>query len=61
VVTTGSFLGAWLWSLGPRVNFFGAALCGALGTLWFWVFIYRRPQRNAPVGIWKIREVIFGK
>ena len=42
VVTSGSFLGAWLWSIGPRANFLGAAICGALGTLWFWWFIYRR-------------------
>src|ERR1051325_10444870 len=42
VVTTGLFLGAWLWSLGPRANFIGAALCGAFGTVWFWWFIYRR-------------------
>ncbi len=42
VVTSGSLLGAWLWSLGPRVNFVGAALCGALGTAWFWWFVYRR-------------------
>jgi MFS family permease len=38
VVTSGSFLGAGLWSLGPRANFIGAALCGAAGTLWFWRF-----------------------
>ena len=43
IVTAGSFLGAWLWSLGPRVNFAGAAICGGLGTVWFWWFIYRRP------------------
>src|SRR5215471_12047807 len=36
IVTTGSFLGAWLWKIGPRTNFIGAAFCGALGTLWFW-------------------------
>ena len=42
VVTTGSFLGAWLWSIGPHANFIGAAVCGALGTGWFWWFIYRR-------------------
>ena len=42
VVTTGSFLGAGLWSLGPRANFIGAAVCGGLGTIWFWWFIYRR-------------------
>jgi MFS family permease len=36
VVTTGSFLGAWLWSISPQANFVGAAICGLLGTLWFW-------------------------
>lgn len=41
-VTSGSFLGAWLYSISPRVNFAGAAVCGALGTAWFWWFIYRR-------------------
>jgi len=41
-VTTGSFLGAWLWSVSPQANFVGAAICGALGTIWFWWFIYRR-------------------
>jgi sugar phosphate permease len=43
VVTTGSVLGAWLWSIGPRANFISAAVCGALGTIWFWWFLYRRP------------------
>jgi MFS family permease len=42
VVTSGSFLGAWLWSISPQANFVGAALCGALGTAWFWWFVYRR-------------------
>jgi len=42
VVTSGSFLGAWLWSIGPKANFLGAAICGVLGMLWFWWFIYRR-------------------
>ena len=42
VVTTGSFLGAWLWSISPRANFLGAAICGALGTAWFWWFVSRR-------------------
>jgi MFS family permease len=41
-VTGGSFLGAWLWNLSPQANFIGAALCGALGTIWFWWFIYRK-------------------
>jgi MFS family permease len=41
-VTSGSFLGAWLWSVSPQANFIGAAVCGALGTVWFWWFIYRK-------------------
>lgn len=44
IVTLGSFLGAWLWSVSPRANFIGAAVCGALGTLWFWRFVSRRPS-----------------
>jgi MFS family permease len=44
VVTTGSFLGAWLWSVSPKANFIGAAICGALGTIWFWWFVYRKAR-----------------
>lgn len=36
IVTSGSFIGAGLWSLSPQANFIAAALCGAFGTLWFW-------------------------
>lgn len=43
VVTTGSLLGAGLWSLGPQVNFLAAASCGAAGTLWFWRSVMARP------------------
>ena len=49
VVTAGSFLGAWLWSLSPQANFAGAAVCGALGTIWYWRFVYRRPAPAATV------------
>jgi MFS family permease len=41
-VTPGSFLGAWLWSLGPHANFLGAIVCGALGTIWFYCFVFRK-------------------
>ncbi len=36
IVTTGSFLGAGLWSISPQANFIGAAICGAIGASWFW-------------------------
>jgi len=42
IVTSGSFLGAWLWKISPQANFVGAVICGALGTIWFWSFIYRK-------------------
>ncbi|HWY29387.1 MAG TPA: MFS transporter [Candidatus Acidoferrum sp.] len=38
-VTTGSLLGAWLWHISPQANFIGAAVCGGLGTIWFWRFV----------------------
>jgi MFS family permease len=43
-VTSGSFLGAGLWYVSPQANFIGAAICGALGTLWFWWFICRKRE-----------------
>ncbi len=49
IVTCGSFLGAWLWSVGHQANFIGAALCGGLGTLWFWWFVYRPGSRPRAV------------
>ncbi len=51
VVTSGSFLGAWLWSLSPQANFLGAALCGGLGTLWFWRFVYRPGGLTTPAAL----------
>ena len=46
LVTAGSFLGAGLWSISPQANFIGAALCGALGTLWFWRRISTAPGKT---------------
>ena len=48
IVTTGSFLGAWLWHISPQANFIGAAVCGGLGTAWFWWFVYRPTRRGSP-------------
>ncbi len=41
-VTAGSFLGAFLWSISPLANFLGAALCGIMGTAWFYFSIMRK-------------------
>jgi len=49
IVTGGSFLGAWLWSISPQANFIGAAMCGVLGALWFWHRIYRDRKNTTPL------------
>lgn len=50
IVTTGSFLGAWLWSISPRTNFVAAALIGFGGTVWFWWFLHRsRPAAEGGI------------
>jgi len=33
IVSTGAILGAYLWNLGPALNFLGAAAFGAVGTI----------------------------
>ena len=35
VVTVGSFLGAYLWKIGPEANFLGAVIAGTIGTLYY--------------------------
>lgn len=35
IVSVGAFSGALLWWISPEVNFAGAFLCGACGTVWF--------------------------
>ena len=47
VVTCGSLLGAWLWSISPQANFIGAAICGTLGTGWFWCSRRRQYARES--------------
>jgi len=35
IVSTGAILGAYLWTLGPALNFLGAAAFGAAGTVFY--------------------------
>ena len=46
-VSVGALLGAWLWKLGPNVNFLGAAALGAAGTLVYGATLHRRMQQEA--------------
>ena len=46
IVSTGAILGAYLWKLGPALNFLGAAALGMAGTI-FYIRTTRRDRRLA--------------
>ena len=46
IVSTGAILGAYLWELGPALNFLGAAAFGAVGTI-FYVKTIRQSRQSA--------------
>jgi len=46
IVSTGAIFGAYLWKLGPALNFLGAAAIGAAGTI-FYVRTTRRSRQSA--------------
>ena len=46
IVSTGAILGAYLWKLGPALNFLGAAALGAAGTI-FYVKTIRQSRQSA--------------
>jgi MFS family permease len=35
IVSVGAIVGAYLWKLGPRLNFLGAVVCGLVGTIFY--------------------------
>jgi len=45
VVSTGAILGAYLWNLGPALNFLGASAIGAVGTI-FYIRTTRRSRQS---------------
>jgi MFS family permease len=49
IVTFGSLLGAWLWSISPYANFLASTAFGLAGTVWFWHFVFLR--RSSPVSM----------
>ncbi|HYY35397.1 MAG TPA: MFS transporter [Candidatus Binatia bacterium] len=49
IVSAGAILGAYLWKLGPRLNFLGAAALGTAGTI-FYVKTVRQSRQPALAG-----------
>jgi MFS family permease len=56
VVSTGAILGAYLWKLGPALNFLGAAAIGAAGTI-FYIRTIRRSRQSAMTDLKKELEM----
>jgi MFS family permease len=52
VVSTGAILGAYLWKLGPALNFLGAAALGMAGT----IFYIRTTRRNRQSALSKLKK-----
>jgi len=46
IVSAGAILGAYLWKLGPALNFLGAAALGVAGTI-FYVKTVRQSRQSA--------------
>jgi MFS family permease len=55
VVSSGAILGAYLWKLGPALNFLGATAIGAAGTI-FYVRTIRRSRQSAVTDLKKQLE-----
>jgi MFS family permease len=56
VVSTGAILGAYLWKLGPALNFLGAAAIGAAGTI-FYIRTARQSRRSVVSDLQKHLEM----
>jgi len=56
IVSTGALLGAYLWKLGPALNFLGAAALGVAGTI-FYVKTIRQSRQAALIDLKKQLEI----
>ena len=56
IVSVGAILGAYLWKLGPALNFLGAAAIGAAGTI-FYIRTTRRSRQSALTDLKKELEM----
>jgi predicted MFS family arabinose efflux permease len=56
VVSTGAILGAYLWKLGPALNFLGAAVLGVAGTI-FYIRTTRRSRQSELTNLKKELEI----
>jgi MFS family permease len=56
IVSLGALLGAWLWHIGPRLNFLGAAAFGIAGTIFYFRTVRRARAEAAPIVLFSRRR-----
>jgi MFS family permease len=54
IVSLGAIIGAWLWHIGPQLNFLAAAAFGVAGTIFYFRTVRRARAAESPV-------VLFGR
>ena len=55
IVSLGAFIGAWLWHIGPRLNFLAAAAFGIGGTVFYFRTLRRLRQSAPPIVLFSRR------
>ena len=58
IVSVGALLGAWLWHVGPRLNFLGAAAFGVAGTIFYFRGLRQARAAAPPVMLFSRRRTI---
>jgi predicted MFS family arabinose efflux permease len=58
IVSAGAVLGAWLWHIGPRLNFLAAAAFGVAGTIFYFRSVRRAREAAPPIVLFSRRRDI---
>jgi predicted MFS family arabinose efflux permease len=58
IVSVGALLGAWLWHIGPRLNFLGAAAFGVAGTVFYFRALRQARAAAPPIMLFSRRRTM---
>jgi hypothetical protein len=56
IVSVGALLGAWLWHIGPRLNFLTATAFGVAGTIYYFRSVRRDRDAAPPIVLFSGRK-----
>ncbi|HEY4284369.1 MAG TPA: MFS transporter [Chthoniobacterales bacterium] len=58
IVSVGALIGAWLWHIGPQLNFLGAAGFGIAGTIFYFKSLRRLREAASPIMLFSRRRTM---